>query len=43
VTERGYIVPVGGAEEKMGDIAILRRFATLCGGSGCRIAIIPTG
>jgi cyanophycinase len=42
VTERGYIVPVGGAEEKMGDITILRRFATLCGGTGCRIAIIPT-
>jgi len=39
--ERGYIVPVGGAEEKMGDVAILRRFATLCG-AGCRIAIIPT-
>jgi cyanophycinase len=41
-TPRGFIVPVGGAEEKMGDITILRRFAALCGGSGCRIAIIPT-
>jgi cyanophycinase len=40
--ERGYIVPVGGAEDKMGDVAILRRFAALCGGAGCRIAIIPT-
>jgi cyanophycinase len=39
---RGYIVPVGGAEDKMGDVTILRRFATLCGGAGCRIAIIPT-
>jgi cyanophycinase len=39
---RGFIVPVGGAEEKIGDVVILRRFATLCGGSGCRIAIIPT-
>lgn len=39
---RGFIVPVGGAEEKMGDVAILRRFATLCGGPGSRIAIIPT-
>ena len=29
---RGYIIPVGGAEEKIGDVAILRRFATLCGG-----------
>ena len=39
--QRGYIVPVGGAEEKMGDVAILRRFAGLCGPTG-RIAIIPT-
>ena len=30
--QRGYIVPVGGAEEKIGDVAILRRFAALCGG-----------
>ena len=41
-TSRGYIVPVGGAEEKIGDVAILRRFAELCGGDGCSIAIIPT-
>ena len=41
-TARGYIVPVGGAEEKMGDVAILRRFAALCGGEKCRVAIIPT-
>ena len=40
--QRGYIVPVGGAEEKIGDVAILRRFAALCGGPACRIAIIPT-
>ncbi len=39
---RGYIIPVGGAEEKIGDVAILRRFATLCGGGNCSIAIIPT-
>lgn len=39
---RGFIVPVGGAEEKIGDVVILRRFATLCGGAGCRIGIIPT-
>ncbi|MFL5403314.1 MAG: cyanophycinase [Gemmatimonadales bacterium] len=39
--QRGYIVAVGGAEEKMGDVAILRRFASLCG-PDCRIAIIPT-
>jgi cyanophycinase len=39
---RGYIIPVGGAEEKIGALAILRRFAEMCGGGGCRIAIIPT-
>jgi cyanophycinase len=39
--KRGYIVPVGGAEEKIGTVTILRRFAEMCGGS-CRIAIIPT-
>ena len=38
---RGYIIPVGGAEEKIGDVTILRRFASLCGNE-CRIAIIPT-
>jgi cyanophycinase len=38
---RGYIIPVGGAEEKIGDVTILRRFAALCGPQ-CRIAIIPT-
>ena len=38
---RGYIIPVGGAEEKIGDVTILRRFAALCGTTG-RIAIIPT-
>jgi cyanophycinase len=42
VTDRGYIIPVGGAEEKLGEVAILRRFATLCGAERCRIAIIPT-
>jgi cyanophycinase len=39
---RGYIVPVGGAEEKIGNVEILRRFATICGAGDCRIAIIPT-
>ena len=42
MSARGYIVPVGGAEEKIGDVAILRRFAALCGGEKCRVAIIPT-
>jgi cyanophycinase len=39
---RGTIVPIGGAEEKVRDAAILRRFAELCGGRDARLAIIPT-
>ena len=38
----GYVIPVGGAEEKVGDTAILRRFVAMCGGDAARIAIIPT-
>ena len=41
-TTRGYIVPVGGAEDKLSDINILRRFVELAGGREARIAIIPT-
>ena len=29
---RGYIVPIGGAEEKLRDAAILKRFIAVCGG-----------
>ncbi len=39
---RGYIIPIGGAEEKIHDPAILKRFVKLCGGRQARIAIIPT-
>ncbi|HEY8375838.1 MAG TPA: cyanophycinase, partial [Nannocystis sp.] len=39
---RGYIVPVGGAEDKEQDPVILRRFVEVSGGAGARIAIIPT-
>ncbi len=41
-TGRGYIVPVGGAEKKLRDPAILRRFVDLAGGKHGRIAVIPT-
>jgi cyanophycinase len=40
--QRGYIIPVGGAEEKIHDPAILRRFVKLAGGRSARIAVIPT-
>lgn len=40
--ERGWIVPIGGAEEKEDDPRILERFASLCGGDDARIVVIPT-
>lgn len=40
--ERGCIIPIGGAEERMRDGAILRRFVALAGGKEARIAVIPT-
>ena len=39
---RGAIVPIGGAEDKMSDRRILRRFVELCGGRQARVAVIPT-
>ncbi len=40
--ERGWIVPIGGAEEKEHDPRILRRFVRLCGGRDANIVVIPT-
>ena len=40
--ERGWIVPIGGAEEKEDDPAILTRFVRLCGGKDADIIVIPT-
>ena len=39
---RGFIVPIGGAENRVQDPVILRRFVKLCGGPSAHIAIIPT-
>lgn len=39
---RGWIVPVGGAEEKDSDPIILRRFVEISGDRSARIAVIPT-
>jgi cyanophycinase len=36
------IVAVGGAEDKVHDVRILRRFVATCGGAAARIAVIPT-
>ena len=40
--KRGYIVAVGGAEDKVGPAEILRRFVEVSGGKQARIAIVPT-
>ncbi len=40
--DRGFIIPVGGAEDKTTSSRILSRFVDLCGGRDARIAIIPT-
>jgi cyanophycinase len=40
--QRGWIIPIGGAEEKENDRAILARFVELCGGARADIVVIPT-
>jgi cyanophycinase len=39
---RGTIVPIGGAEDKLSDRAILRRFVEVCGGTTAVVSVIPT-
>ncbi|MFV2032749.1 MAG: cyanophycinase [Gammaproteobacteria bacterium] len=39
---RGYVIPIGGAEERTGSPMVLKRFVRLCGGRKARIVIIPT-
>lgn len=41
-SERGLIIPIGGAEEKLQNPEILDRFVEVCGGKPARISIIPT-
>ena len=40
--QRGWIIPIGGAEEKENSPQILRRFVQLAGGDGADIVVIPT-
>ncbi|MEO7051891.1 MAG: cyanophycinase [Rhodanobacter sp.] len=40
--QRGWIVPIGGAEHKEHDARILERFVDLCGGKQADIVVIPT-
>ena len=39
---RGYMIPIGGAEDQQNNTAILQRFVELCGAGDAHIAIIPT-
>ena len=39
---RGYVIPIGGGEEKFKNPEILDRFIDVCGGKEARIGIIPT-
>lgn len=39
---RGWIVPIGGAENKENDRSILRRFVEVSGGEDADIVVIPT-
>ncbi|MEN1957098.1 cyanophycinase [Luteimonas sp. MJ204] len=40
--QRGWIIPIGGAEDKETNPRILKRFVELSGGSEADIAVIPT-
>lgn len=40
--DRGYVIPIGGGEEKLENPEILDRFVAICGGKSGRISIIPT-
>ena len=40
--QRGWIIPIGGAEDKDANPSILQRFVELCGGREADIVVIPT-
>ena len=40
--QQGFIIPIGGGENKDKNPTILNRFIELCGGKNAHIAIIPT-
>lgn len=40
--KRGYVIPIGGAEEKTNNPEILQKFIDLAGGKDAVISIIPT-
>ncbi|APC96992.1 cyanophycinase [Francisella frigiditurris] len=40
--ERGYIIPIGGREDKLASPTVLQKFIDLAGGADAKIAVIPT-
>jgi len=40
--DRGWVIPIGGAEDKVNEMTILRRFFELSGGEKGKILVIPT-
>jgi len=40
--KRGYLIPIGGAEEKETNPVILQHFVDLCGGAEANIVVFPT-
>lgn len=40
--DRGFVIPIGGGEDKVSARHVLSRFVALCGGREARICIIPT-
>jgi cyanophycinase len=41
-SKRGFLIPIGGAEEKEVDPVILQQFVDLCGGEKANIVVFPT-
>ncbi len=41
-TKRGFVIPIGGAEEKVNEPIILEKFCQLSGGDKAKILVIPT-
>ena len=40
--ERGYIIPIGGREDKVASPTVLQHFVNLSGGENAKIVVIPT-
>jgi cyanophycinase len=39
---RGFVIPIGGAEDKISDRRILQRFVALAGGKSGHVVVVPT-